>query len=225
MESFGIIASIKLAKRGLVQLCTTDGWAPEAQEHDLGRRCLHALLGQPGWTVRILTKNAVVAKDFDLVGQHRDRVLVGLSLTAPPRNRCGPLPRRPNATVHRLPHVFRKLPRSCSDDVRSHLGLHRWKAGQEWRRKRRSGFSVAQCFSREPAGHNPVSRLTCRVIGQQLARPGLFRRQGVRYGCGGSFQTGGGCAISSRRSRYTWAENGHNAGGQRIVIAILSARN
>ena len=69
--------------RGLIQLCTTvDAWSPEAQEHNLGRKCLDAILSQPGWTVRILTKNAAVAQDFDLIEQHRSRVLVGLSLTA-----------------------------------------------------------------------------------------------------------------------------------------------
>jgi DNA repair photolyase len=69
--------------RGLIQLCTTvDAWSPEAQEHDLGRRCLEAVLSQPGWTVRILTKNAAVRNAFDLIERHRDRVLVGLSLTA-----------------------------------------------------------------------------------------------------------------------------------------------
>ncbi len=72
----------RLRRRGLVQLCTTvDAWAPEAQEHGLGRRCLMAILAQPGWTVRILTKNAAVAEDFDVIRKHRDRVLVGLSLT------------------------------------------------------------------------------------------------------------------------------------------------
>ena len=71
-------------KRGLVQLCTlTDAWAPEAQEHQLGRRCLEAILSQPGWTVRTLTKNEAVRDDFDLIEKHRDRVLVGLSITAP----------------------------------------------------------------------------------------------------------------------------------------------
>ena len=69
-------------QRGLVQLCTTvDAWASDAQEHDLGRRCLEALLGEPGWTVRILTKNAAVAEDFDLIKKYKDRVLVGISLT------------------------------------------------------------------------------------------------------------------------------------------------
>jgi DNA repair photolyase len=71
--------------RGLIQLCTTvDAWAPEAQEHELGRKCLNAILSEPGWMVRILTKNAILAKDFDLIEKYRDRVLVGLSITATP---------------------------------------------------------------------------------------------------------------------------------------------
>ena len=71
--------------RGLIQLCTTvDAWAPEAQQYDLGRKCLEAILSEPDWTVRILTKNAAVQKDFDLIKQHQPRVLVGLSMTAPP---------------------------------------------------------------------------------------------------------------------------------------------
>lgn len=75
----------RIRKRGMVQLCTTvDAWSPEAQKHDLGRRCLEAILSQPGWSVRILTKNAAVARDFDLIAEHRDRVLVGLSITAMP---------------------------------------------------------------------------------------------------------------------------------------------
>jgi DNA repair photolyase len=74
-----------LRQRGLVQLCTTvDAWSPEGQEYGLGRKCLEAILSQPGWTVRILTKNAAVRNDFDLIERHRDRVLVGLSLTATP---------------------------------------------------------------------------------------------------------------------------------------------
>jgi DNA repair photolyase len=73
----------RIKKRGMVQLCTTvDAWSPEAQEHNLGQRCLQAILSQPGWSVRILTKNAAVRHDFDLLERHRDRVLVGLSITA-----------------------------------------------------------------------------------------------------------------------------------------------
>ena len=70
---------------GLVQLCTTvDAWSPKAQKSGIGRRCLEAILSQPKWTVRILTKNAAAAKDFDFIEKYRDRVLVGLSLTATP---------------------------------------------------------------------------------------------------------------------------------------------
>jgi DNA repair photolyase len=77
----------RIQSRGLVQLCTVvDAWAPEAQNHDLGRRCLEAILSEPGWTVRILTKNTAVRKDFDLIRRYRDRVLVGLSLTASAEN-------------------------------------------------------------------------------------------------------------------------------------------
>jgi DNA repair photolyase len=73
----------RIRRRGMVQLCTVvDAWSPEAQTHSLGRRCLEAILAEPGWTVRILTKNAAVERDFDLIENHRDRVLVGLSITA-----------------------------------------------------------------------------------------------------------------------------------------------
>ena len=75
----------RLRDRGLIQLCTiVDAWAPEAQALNLGRRCLEAILTEPGWKVRILTKNAAVAKDFDLIEKHKDRVLVGLSITGTP---------------------------------------------------------------------------------------------------------------------------------------------
>lgn len=75
----------RMRKRGMIQLCTTvDAWSPEAQKHDLGRRCLQAILAEPGWTVRILTKNAAIIHDYDLIEQHRDRVLVGVSITATP---------------------------------------------------------------------------------------------------------------------------------------------
>ena len=75
----------RLRKRGLIQLCTTvDAWAPEAQEYDLGRRCLEAILSQSEWQVRLLTQNAAVMKDFDLIANYRDRVMVGLSITGTP---------------------------------------------------------------------------------------------------------------------------------------------
>jgi DNA repair photolyase len=72
-------------RRSIVQLCTFgDAWAQEAMQYDIGRRCLEAILSQPGWSVRILTKNAVVAKDFDVIEQYSDRILFGMSITSTP---------------------------------------------------------------------------------------------------------------------------------------------
>jgi DNA repair photolyase len=88
--------------RGLVQLCTiVDAWAPEAQEHQLGRRCLQAILGEPGWSVRILTKNTAVRADFDLLETYKDRVLVGLSITATPEKADVMQVIEPNASSNR----------------------------------------------------------------------------------------------------------------------------
>lgn len=75
----------RMRRRGMIQLCTTvDAWSAEAQKHDLGRRCLEAILSEPGWTVRVLTKNAAVIHDYDVIARHADRVLVGLSITGTP---------------------------------------------------------------------------------------------------------------------------------------------
>ena len=75
----------RIRKRGMVQLCTTvDAWSPEAQKYALGRRCLEAILAEPGWTVRILTKNAAVIHDYDLIAKYADRVVLGLSITGTP---------------------------------------------------------------------------------------------------------------------------------------------
>lgn len=72
-------------ERELVELCTfVDAWSPEAQKYDLGRRCLEAILSQPGWTVRILTKNVGVPKDFDAIDKYKSRLLFGMSVTAVP---------------------------------------------------------------------------------------------------------------------------------------------
>ena len=50
----------RIKKRGMVQLCTTvDAWAPEAQELNLGRHCAEAILSQPDWLLRILTKKCL----------------------------------------------------------------------------------------------------------------------------------------------------------------------
>jgi len=69
-------------QRGLIILGpTSDAWSPEARHFNLGRACAEAILGEPGWMLRVLTKNAAVQKDFDLFQRHRDLVLVGLSTT------------------------------------------------------------------------------------------------------------------------------------------------
>src|SRR5581483_1864231 len=69
--------------RGIVQLCTTvDAWSDEARANNLGRACMEAILKQPGWEVRVLTKNSAVTEDFKWMCQFRDRIRVGLSLTA-----------------------------------------------------------------------------------------------------------------------------------------------
>lgn len=75
----------KLKGEDIVMISTTvDAWAPDAFRHDLGRKLLEAVLGQPNGQARVLTKSASVSKDFDLIQQHRDRVLVGMSITATP---------------------------------------------------------------------------------------------------------------------------------------------
>lgn len=67
-----------------MQLCpTVDAWALEAQRYQLGRRCLEAILAEPGWSVKILTKNTAVRQDFDLSLRYRERVSVGISITTP----------------------------------------------------------------------------------------------------------------------------------------------
>jgi len=92
----------RIPGRSMIQLCTiVDAWAPEAQEHQIGRRCLQAILAEPGWSVRILTKNTAVRNDFDLIEAHKDRVLVGLSITATPEKADVMQVIEPNASSNR----------------------------------------------------------------------------------------------------------------------------
>lgn len=75
----------RLKPSDTVIFCTyTDGWSPEAQKFQLGRKCLQEILTTSRCKVRILTKNAAVQDDFDLIRQYADRVELSLSLTAPP---------------------------------------------------------------------------------------------------------------------------------------------
>jgi len=75
----------RLEPSDTVMFCTyTDGWSPEAKKFQLGRKCLQEVLTTSRCKVRILTKNAAVQDDFDLIRQYADRVEMSLSLTAPP---------------------------------------------------------------------------------------------------------------------------------------------
>jgi len=72
-------------KRGMVQLCTVvDAWAPEAHEAQLGIKCLRSILAEPGWTVRILSKNVSLKEDLSFMQSYRRRILVGMSITGTP---------------------------------------------------------------------------------------------------------------------------------------------
>lgn len=74
----------KLRSDHMVMLCSTsDAWAPEAQRLGLGEKCLETILKGSPAGIRILTKNASVVGAYDLIGLYRDRVRVGLSVTAP----------------------------------------------------------------------------------------------------------------------------------------------
>jgi len=75
----------ELKETDIVQLCTLDdAYSPEAQKHNIGRKCLEFLLEETPAQVRILTKNAAVTEDFDILKPHADRVIVGLSTGIPP---------------------------------------------------------------------------------------------------------------------------------------------
>lgn len=69
----------------VVMLCSkTDGWSPACQKHNLGRDVLRAILNHtPGCKVRVLTKNAALAKDLARLVQYKHRIMASLSLTAP----------------------------------------------------------------------------------------------------------------------------------------------
>jgi len=76
--------SHNLGPNDVVMLSTiTDPYSPESQQYDLARKCLTAVLKGSKAQVRILTKNAAIVNDIDLLSQYPDRVMVGLSITAP----------------------------------------------------------------------------------------------------------------------------------------------
>jgi DNA repair photolyase len=62
---------------------TSDAWSPEAQRYGIGPECLRILLEEGKGVVRILTKNAAVEDSLPIMARHRDRVRLGLTVTAP----------------------------------------------------------------------------------------------------------------------------------------------
>jgi DNA repair photolyase len=72
---------VRRKKRGRVFLSSVcDGWQPLEREHQVTRGCLRILV-ENGWPVSILTKSALVRRDFDLLERARDLTL-GVTVTA-----------------------------------------------------------------------------------------------------------------------------------------------
>lgn len=70
----------RLTENDVVQVCTTtDAWAKESRQLGLGRQIVKYLLEETPAQVRVLTKNAEVREDFDIMKEHKGRVMVGLS--------------------------------------------------------------------------------------------------------------------------------------------------
>ena len=69
----------------MVEFCTTiDLWGTEAHDHNLSRQFLDTFLSFPDCNIQILTKNAALVKDFDIIEKHKDRVYVGMYIPATP---------------------------------------------------------------------------------------------------------------------------------------------
>ncbi len=64
----------------------SDAWTPAARRYGIGRACLEYLLQHTPAQVRVLTKNAHVRHDFDLLERYRDRVMVGLTVSGLPEH-------------------------------------------------------------------------------------------------------------------------------------------
>jgi len=60
-----------------------DGWSPEAQKYELGKKVMTVLLENTEAKVRILTKGEDVETCFGLFDDYKDRVIVGLSTGIP----------------------------------------------------------------------------------------------------------------------------------------------
>ena len=74
----------KLGAGDTVMLSTCDDpWSPEARKQGVGRKSTEAVLKNTPAQIRILTKSAEVAKDFDVIKGFEKRVMVGLSIGIP----------------------------------------------------------------------------------------------------------------------------------------------
>jgi len=74
----------KLTASDVIQFSTLDdGWSPEAREYDIGRKTMKVLLENTDAKIRVLTKSAAVANDFDLFAKYKNRIMLGLSTGIP----------------------------------------------------------------------------------------------------------------------------------------------
>lgn len=72
---------VKRKKRGEVFLSSVcDGWQPVEAKYKLTRECVKILL-ENGFSLTILTKSALVERDFDLLKANPKNVKLGLTLT------------------------------------------------------------------------------------------------------------------------------------------------
>ena len=70
-----------------IVLCSkSDAWSPYPLKLRLGRKMLKVILENSDARVRIITKSALVRKEFDLIKAHRDRVTLGISITGLPKH-------------------------------------------------------------------------------------------------------------------------------------------
>jgi len=68
----------------IIELSTIDdAWSPEARKFNLGRKTMEVLLKKTPAQVRVLTKSAEVANDFDLFAKYKKRIILGLSTGIP----------------------------------------------------------------------------------------------------------------------------------------------
>ncbi len=61
----------------------SDAWAPEARKRGLGRAVIRKLLDETPATIRMITKSAEIARDFDIMLEAPERFMVGLSVGIP----------------------------------------------------------------------------------------------------------------------------------------------